>query len=371
MLRKLYFLAALSTLLPGSSVMAGTFGKVVSIGGHASDVALDEPRGVLYVADFTANRIEVMSLATKTIQTSLNVTAQPSSISVSTDGHWLLVAHYGDIAAPGSPANGLTLIDLRNNYAKQTFLLPDPPLGLAFGSDTHALVVTTKNFLIFDPATGTTQVMISIPAQAAKTIPQPPQSFPQNIVAASVGASPDGNWIYGFGDTLIFRYYVPTGSLFSTIYGATPPLGPRAVSVAQDGTYAAMGWVMTDQQGRLYAEFPNPLGTLNVGGHAVDSGRGLVYSEVQQKLTDPPVLTVRDADNLTLRESLQLPEHLAGRAVLSSDRNTMYASSASGVLVLPRWQSEFVPAPDRLRGRSGVPRKLLRPEPRHADFHPC
>jgi len=37
--------------------MAGTFGKVVSIGGAASDVALDEVRGVLYIADFTANRI--------------------------------------------------------------------------------------------------------------------------------------------------------------------------------------------------------------------------------------------------------------------------------------------------------------------------
>ena len=165
----------------------------MSIGGHASDVALDEPRGVLYVADFTANRIEVMSLAKKTIQTALNVMPQPYSISISPNGRWLLVAHYGNIAAPGSPANGLTLIDLNNNYAKQTFTLPQPPLGLAFGSDNRALIVTTQNFLIFDPALGTTQVLISIADQVVKTIPQPPQSFPQNIVAASVGASADGN----------------------------------------------------------------------------------------------------------------------------------------------------------------------------------
>ena len=38
----------------------------------------------------------------------------------------------------GSPANALTLIDLRNNYAKQTFYTPEPPLGLAFGSDNRA-----------------------------------------------------------------------------------------------------------------------------------------------------------------------------------------------------------------------------------------
>jgi len=44
MLRKLCLLATLSVFLPGDAVIAGTFGKVVSIGGHASDVALDEPR---------------------------------------------------------------------------------------------------------------------------------------------------------------------------------------------------------------------------------------------------------------------------------------------------------------------------------------
>ena len=335
MLRKLCLVAALCAFLPAHAAMAATFGKVVSIGGHASDVALDEARGVLYIANFTANRIEVMSLATKTLLTEINVMPQPYSISVSPDGHWLLLAHYGNIASPGSPANALTLIDLTNHYATQTFTLPDPPLGLAFGVDNRALVVTTTSFLIFDPTTGTSQVKISIPDLAAKTIPQPPQSFPSNIVAASVGASADGNWIYGFGDTLIFRYHVPSGTIFSTSYGSQPPQGPRAVSVAQDGSYAAMGWIMTDKFGRNYAEFPNPLGTLNVGGHAIDSVRGLVFSEVQQNLTDPPVLTVRDADNLTLRDRLQLPEHLAGRAVLSSDRSTMYASSDSGVLVLP------------------------------------
>ena len=120
-----------------------------------------------------------------------------------------------------------------------------------------------------------------------------------------------------------------------------------------------MGWIMTDQQGRQFAEFPNPLGTLNVGGHAVDSVAGLVYSEVQQALTDPPVLTVRDADNLTLLESLQLPEHLAGRAVLSSDRQTMYASSASGVLVLPVGNLNRVAALVGFGRGSGFPRKLL------------
>ncbi len=57
---------------------AGTFGTVVSIGGEASDLALDETRGVLYIANFTGNRIDIMSLATSTVTTSINVAAQPS-----------------------------------------------------------------------------------------------------------------------------------------------------------------------------------------------------------------------------------------------------------------------------------------------------
>jgi uncharacterized protein (TIGR03437 family) len=333
MLGKFTILAA--AMLATTAAQAATLGRVVPVGGHTSDVALDEARGVLYIANFTANRIEVMSLATNTIQTSINVAAQPSSLSLSPDGRWLLAAHYGNVATPGSPSNGLTLIDLRNNNAKQTFALANPPLGLAFGIDNRALVVTTADFMLFDPALGTTTVLRSIAAQAANTIPQPPQSFPPNIVAASVAASADGIWIYGFGDTLVFRYHTPTRALSSSFYTASPSLAPRAVSVAADGSYAALGWTMVDVAGRFFAEFPEPSGILNLGGHGVDAARGLVYSEVPSSENAPPVLGIYEADNLTLRERLQLPEHLAGRAVLSSNGDFMYAASDSGVLVLP------------------------------------
>ncbi|WP_031495474.1 hypothetical protein [Bryobacter aggregatus] len=44
-----------------------------NLGGQAADLTLDEQRGVLYAANFTANRIEVISLVTGSIQTSMNV----------------------------------------------------------------------------------------------------------------------------------------------------------------------------------------------------------------------------------------------------------------------------------------------------------
>ena len=42
-------------------------------------------------------------LATKTITTSISVAAQPASLSVSPDGHWLIAAHYGNNGTAGSP----------------------------------------------------------------------------------------------------------------------------------------------------------------------------------------------------------------------------------------------------------------------------
>src|SRR5579864_9300452 len=87
----------------------GTFGRVVSIDGQASDLALDEPRGVLYIADFTANRIDVMSLATNQIVGRIPVAPHPASISKSPNGRWLLVAHYGNNADPTPTANSLTM----------------------------------------------------------------------------------------------------------------------------------------------------------------------------------------------------------------------------------------------------------------------
>src|ERR1700674_5699687 len=96
MLRKSWFLAAVSALLLAGSALAGTFGKVVSIGGAASDLELDEQSGLLYIAIFTDNRVDVMSLDSKTIVTSINVAPQPSSISLSPNGRWLLTTHFGN-----------------------------------------------------------------------------------------------------------------------------------------------------------------------------------------------------------------------------------------------------------------------------------
>src|SRR5262249_9158547 len=156
------WLLGLTITILAATAWAGTFGRVVSVGGAASDLALDEGRGVLYIANLTANRIDVMSLATNRVQTSINGSANPSQLALSPDGHWLVVTHFGNNAAPSTPTNALTLIDLTANNSRQTFALADPPLGVAFGIDNKALVVTTTSYILFDPALGTTDTIDTV-----------------------------------------------------------------------------------------------------------------------------------------------------------------------------------------------------------------
>ncbi len=336
MLKSFWWKTVLAAAL-AASAWGGTFGRVVSIGGEAADLALDEARGVLYIANFTANRIDVMSLATNTVQTSINVGAQPSSIAMSPDGHYLVATHFGNAAAPGSPSNALTVIDL-TNQGTQTFSLGNAPIGVAFGADGIALVATTTDFLLFDPTTGATQELDTLANVVANTLPVAPANFPADITAASMAASADGLQIYGLGgstSTVTFRYDVNAKAIYpGGIVTSTGILGPRVVSLNHDGSLAMAGWVMIGR-GTFVNYFPQHSNQFSVGSTAFDDSRGLLYAQIPAVTGEAPALQVVTSSNLTLQERLQLPENLTGKSVLSSDSNTLYAVSESGVTILP------------------------------------
>src|SRR5215831_416611 len=135
---RVWAVRAVAVMALATAAWSGTFGKVIPVGGQASDIALDEGRGVLYIANFTANTIDVMSLADNTISTSINVGPQPGSLALSPDGQFLVVAHFGNFTAPSAPTNALTIINLAAGNTRQTFALGFPPLGVAFGLDGQA-----------------------------------------------------------------------------------------------------------------------------------------------------------------------------------------------------------------------------------------
>lgn len=330
-------------------VWGATVGKVVAIGGLASDIALDEARKVLYVANFTANRIEVMAQEDGRVQTSINVAPNPSSLALSPDGRYLVITHFGNFQSPNTPANALTILDL-DTKGRQTFAMGSPPLGVAFGIDGRALVVTTTEFQLLDPGTGSTQTLDTIAGVTSKALPVTPGNVPANIVASSMATSGDGLRIFGLlaggaGDnaTIEFRYDVDGRRIVALQVVSSPPLGPRVVSANRDGSFHLSGWALGDLSGSIVSQFPDPTGVLNVGSHVFDTQRNLIYAQIPRSGAaagsggsgEPPQLQILDSQNLAVLERLNLQENLAGRSVLSGDATTMYSVSESGVTIIP------------------------------------
>lgn len=329
-----------------ASAGAATFGTVVPIGGQASDIVLDESRRSLYISNFTGNRIDVLSLDTNAIVRSIQVAAQPGAMAISRDGIYLVIAHYANFV----PAtNSVTVINLVDN-SRRVFAVGAAPLAVAFGINDLALLVTAKDFILLDPVTGQTRTIDTVEGLAGKTLPVPVPSLPSEIVRASVTASRDGLWIYGLTDKFLFRYDANFSLLSITGYTSTPEMGPRTVSVSSTGSYYTAGWALFDRQGSMTAQFPNPSGKLDVGSHVIDSDGGVVYAQLVQaeaaapasgatqpigSATVAPTLDILAADNLAVIDRLQLRENLAGRSVLNSARDIVYAVSAGGVTVLP------------------------------------
>jgi uncharacterized protein (TIGR03437 family) len=364
-----FLILAASMALPviTTPCSGATFGKVIAVGGEAADEALDETRGLLYIANFTANRIDVMSTATNTIQTSINVAAQPGSLALSRDAQYLLVAHFSNSTPAAPSANLLTLIHLADN-TQQTFVTGDPPLGVAFFATVPqngaanlsgpgmALVVTTTGFYTLNPATGVLSVVSTL-TDLANTTPATVPTFPGQLLETSLATSGDGTVIWGIGGAgtgtqVIYQYHGLTNSLYAEGYTSSPALLPR-ISVANDGSYAMVGWLLMNSAFVTQSKYPNVVTSTNVTGHAIDSVNGIIYGQIpdaSQPIGPPytstpaagstssaslPLLLVMASDNLTVSSKIQIPENIVGRVILNSAGTSLYAISDSGVTVLP------------------------------------
>jgi uncharacterized protein (TIGR03437 family) len=337
MFRKLLWAAlGIAAASIGAAQPAATFGIRVSIGGEATDLAIDQPRGVLYIANFTANRIDRMNLATFELETPIGVDPNPVAMSLSPDRRWLLVAHY-DNPQTGTPTNNhLTLLDMVLG-TRQTLPLNEPPLALSFGADNQAFVVTTTEFLLYDPGSNTAGSLGTIASLAPLVTPVPDATYPLSITTASVATSGDGMTIFGVGgsnETITFSYDVASQTVSpGAIVLSSGNLGPRVVSLNQDGSVAMVGWIMLN--GIITNLVPQSTNQFSVGTSLFDDSRGLIYAQIPATVGEAPVLQILAEDNLTVIQKLRLPENTKGKSIFNPQSSVMYSISDSGVLVLP------------------------------------
>ena len=380
-------LAAFMALTVPRATCSTTFGSVLAIGGHASDIALDEARGLLYVSNYTTNCIDEVNTANNSLmQCQFNVDPQPGSLALSPDGQYLLIAHGPKGDQFKQSYNLLTLIHLPDGASWVFSTGDDTPLGVAFVATVAAtgpanlsgpgmaLIVTTNAILTLEPKSQTLSVVEtfaalvgSLPVPIGTSPPTAPPYAPQ-ILQTALTTSKDGLTVWGIADTgtqpeLVFVYSARTGSVSGLSITAAPPLLPR-VSVAADGSYAMVGYALLSAPAPLntplspllgtypniypgmvlLGRYPNRTVSPNITGHAIDSKNNLIYAQIPDA-TQPagppygpsnmPTMMLMDADNLTVRDRIVIPESMVGRAVLNAAATTMYVISDSGVMVLP------------------------------------
>jgi uncharacterized protein (TIGR03437 family) len=328
-------------LISCSSVHGATYGSVVQVRGTVSDIALDERRQRLYIANFSANRVEVLNTVDRSLLPSLPVSGPPSSVALSPDNRYLVVGIDNNfVEAPNK--GGYWIFDLDTNSSKQV-AIPEPVLTVAFGAGSEALLIAADAALLLNPATARTRPLDVLPGAATVQLPVPFANFPPNIVQASAGVSGDGQTIMvlaatgkptvaGRAEAVILQYRVGASTMTGAFITAAPPLGPRVMTVDRQGQAAIAGWALIDQDIINRAQFGATDGVFNTGGHAWDYARNRILAQIPAP-GDTAVLHVMDTDNLTVRERIQLPGNLAGKAVWSKDLSTAYWVSVSGVLI--------------------------------------
>jgi uncharacterized protein (TIGR03437 family) len=294
---------------------------------------------MLYIANFTANRIEVMSTADYSIHSSMNVAPQPGALSLSPDSKFLLVAHFGTLTPADPTKNALTLINLNDN-TRQTFSTGDTPLGLAFMADGRAFIVTSGGILLFDPISGALQTLATF-ASLATTLPVNLATFPTQVILATVSTSADRTVVYAIADSgtaqAFISFNLRSGKLFAIDVTASPKPLPR-VSVAADGSWAMIGQYRLDSAANNLAQYPNSISATNTGGNVIDSNAGVIWAQILTASSTTnivPNLSILDTENLLIKESFSIPENITGRMALSAASDMLYAVSDSGVTVFP------------------------------------
>jgi uncharacterized protein (TIGR03437 family) len=365
------FIALLALVIPGE---AATLGNVINLTGGASDLVLDDARGLLYlVRPAPYNRIDIFSVTQRRVLSSVLTDALPLAAALSRDNSILYVTcHDG---------SSLNIVDTRANPPAviRKISLPAKPEGVAVGADGRVLITTIgsgagnllNTLLIYDPeATESSRVLLTVPVATPPPLPPtlPPLAgrvFLANrsqLVATRDGARIIG--VNGFNNTqrVVFVYESASGSVVrSRIVNDTSTV----LSVSPDGSKFMMGLRLFEsesltvlaQQNAANAPFPLSVtvtaagfaqvgGQFNLqqnqGGSAFTPDGSRIFAAFNiSPVQNPPAranvtqLLIDDADNLLIYDALQLPENLAGKMVSTLDGSTLYGLSESGFTIIP------------------------------------
>ncbi|MEO7146229.1 MAG: beta-propeller fold lactonase family protein [Bryobacteraceae bacterium] len=354
---------AFAVFLLGSPAFAATFGTAVPVVGGASDIVLDEARGLLYLVTTAQGQVQVYSIAQKAFLTPVATDKAPLSAALSRSGKYLYVTASG--------AATLDVIDLDAMAISTRVILPAQPEGVAVGGDERVLISTigtgagnaSNVLLVYDPNAapgprGASVVSVPITPPAAQSpLVTPPSGRPFLAGHSQLRASPDGSIIVGSNlpgnnSTVVFVYEVASGTV---LLSRSVTSASNVLAVAPDNSKFMAGLTLFDvgtlqvlaQQNLANAPYPINAGTnfntqSNQGGSVFAPDGSVLYSDFDvSPLQNPPApaevsqLMFSDPSNLLIQLALQLPENLAGKMAIDSGGRVIYALSDSGFTIIP------------------------------------
>src|ERR1051326_8721574 len=351
------------------SVEAANIGTVVPVLGVVADLVYDSARNVVYLANFTRNEVAIYSVGNKALTGSFPTGLQPASLALSPDLNTLYVANIG--------SNTISSINLNTGQLGSNFAVGSRPDAIAVGNDGQLLIlstVSTFGLQRLNTVTGvTTPVPITPPPTTAPGLPTiNPSPTPSGFLAGLITTA-SGNLIIGLSNTRLFVYEVSSG----VVLRSRNVSGLRSImSASTDGSRFMAGPFLFDTQtltilGRA-GTLPTGLTATFSGGSAFSIDGNSVYATFstqspinplnpnnpQNSSTTPTIiptqpstlttsiLQVMRSSSLTPQLGLRLPENITSKIIASPDGQNLFATSTSGLTVIPIGQLTNLPILD-------------------------
>src|SRR5438093_5756393 len=378
------------------AVYAANIGTVVPVMGIVADLIYDSARNLVYLANSSRSEVDIYSVGERRLVGSVVTGTLPSSLALSPD----LSTPY--VASAGS--NTINTINLNTRQRGNDYNVGSRPDAIAVGNDGKVVILGTGGLQRLDTATGRiTPVPISPPPTPPGGLLNIPGAIITNSTFAGLVTTASGNLIIGRSTNLtvpgaanrLFVYEVASGVVLRSrnVTGLASIL-----SASTDGSRFMAGPLLFDTQtltilGRtgnvlnatlgggsafsvdgnsVYASFNNaaaccaqtPINPLNPNNPQNPTTPGVVFpgggggfpgggfggggvppasAQSQQTVA---VLQILRSSSLTPQLGLRLAEQITSKIIASPDGQYLFATSTSGLMVIPVGQLNNLPILD-------------------------
>src|SRR5881409_1744577 len=381
------------------AVYAANIGTVVPVMGIVADLIYDSARNLVYLANSSRSEVDIYSVGERRLVGSVVTGTLPSSLALSPDLSTLYIASAG--------SNTINTINLNTRQRGNDYNVGSRPDAIAVGNDGKVVILGTGGLQRLDTATGRiTPVPISPPPTPPGGLLNIPGAIITNSTFAGLVTTASGNLIIGRSTNLtvpgaanrLFVYEVASGvvlrsrnvtglaSVLSassdgsrfmagpllfdtqtlTILGRTgnvlnaplnAPLGGSAFSVDGNSVYASFNngpacCVQTPINPLNPNNPQNPAtpGVVTPGGGGGFPGGGFggggVPPAPTQSQQTVAVLQILRSSSLTPQLGLRLAEQITSKIIASPDGQYLFATSTSGLMVIPVGQLNDLPILD-------------------------